>query len=183
MWIEVLESRRLMSVSVSTLLDSAVASGASLNLAQITSLSNNRMHSVHLTGASEVPPRDTQAQGQFLYRISRDGTQISFKLIVANIDNVVAAHIHLGGPTEIGPVVVPLIADRPAGGGSSNGVLSTGTITAADLTGPLAGQPLSALIAAIRAGNTYVNVHTNDGVGDPNTGPGDFPGGEIRATL
>ena len=181
MWIEVLESRRLMSIS--PLLGSEVGSGALLNLAQITSLSNNRMHSVHLTGAAEVPPRDTQAQGQFLYRISRDGTEISFKLIVANIDKVVSAHIHLGGPTEIGPVVVPLMDERPPGGGPSNGVLSTGTITAADLTGPLAGQPLSALIAAIQAGNTYVNVHTNDGVGDPNTGPGDFPGGEIRATL
>ena len=40
------------------------------------------------------------------------------------------------------------------------GVLVTGTITAADLVGPLAGQQMSALIDAIRAGNTYFNVHT-----------------------
>jgi hypothetical protein len=39
------------------------------------------------------------------------------------------------------------------------------------------------LIAAIEAGNAYVNVHTNDGVGATNTGPGDFPGGEIRGQL
>jgi hypothetical protein len=26
-------------------------------------------------------------------------------------------------------------------------------------------------------------VHTNDGVDGPNTGPGDFPGGEIRGQL
>jgi hypothetical protein len=26
-------------------------------------------------------------------------------------------------------------------------------------------------------------VHTNDGVAPPNTGPGDFPGGEIRGQV
>ena len=64
-----------------------------------------------------------------------------------------------------------------------DGVLAEGTITAADLVGPLAGHPLSDLIDAIQAGNAYVNVHTNDGVAPTNTGPGDFPGGEIRGQL
>jgi hypothetical protein len=32
-------------------------------------------------------------------------------------------------------------------------------------------------------GQAYVNVHTNDGVGAPNSGPGDFPGGEIRGDI
>jgi Zn-finger nucleic acid-binding protein len=35
----------------------------------------------------------------------------------------------------------------------------------------------------MRAGNTYVNVHTSDGVAPINTGPGDFPGGEIRGQI
>jgi hypothetical protein len=39
------------------------------------------------------------------------------------------------------------------------------------------------LLDAIRAGLTYVNAHTNDGVAPTNTGPGDFPGGEIRGQL
>jgi hypothetical protein len=64
-----------------------------------------------------------------------------------------------------------------------DGVLATGTITAANLVGPLAGHPLSDLLSSMQAGNTYVNVHTNDGVAPPNTGPGDFPGGEIRAQI
>ena len=71
----------------------------------------------------------------------------------------------------------------PAGSGRVNGVLATGTITAANLIGPLAGQSLEALIDEIEAGNAYVNVHTNDGVGPTNTGPGDFPGGEIRGQI
>ena len=32
-------------------------------------------------------------------------------------------------------------------------------------------------------GGAYVNVHTNDFQGAANTGPGDFPGGEIRGNL
>ena len=62
-------------------------------------------------------------------------------------------------------------------------MLSTGTITAANLIGTLAGQPLSALVGEINAGNAYVNVHTNDGQDPTNEGPGDFPGGEIRGQM
>ena len=49
--------------------------------------------------------------------------------------------------------------------------------------GPLAGQPLAELVDQMRAGNAYINVHTNDGVAPINTGPGDFPGGEIRGQI
>jgi hypothetical protein len=35
----------------------------------------------------------------------------------------------------------------------------------------------------MRTGNTYVNVHTNDGVAPANTGPGDFQSGEIRGQV
>ncbi len=42
---------------------------------------------------------------------------------------------------------------------------------------------LAAVLAAMASGATYVNVHTNDGVAPPNTGPGDFPGGEIRGQV
>jgi len=95
----------------------------------------------------------------------------------------VASHIHVGAPDVNGPVVAFLFGNVPPAGGRTDGVLATGTITAANLVGPLAGQPLSALVDEIEAGNTYVNVHTNDGVDPPNTGPGDFPGGEIRGQL
>jgi hypothetical protein len=35
----------------------------------------------------------------------------------------------------------------------------------------------------MRTGKAYVNLHTNDGVAPTDTGPGDFPGGEIRADI
>jgi hypothetical protein len=136
-----------------------------------------------LSGAEEVPARDTNARGNALFTLSDDGLTLSYKLIVANINNVVASHIHVGPAGTNGPVVLFLYGPAPAGGGRSDGVLAQGTATGADLVGPLAGQPLSALIDAIRAGNAYVNVHTNDGVDPTNTGPGDFPGGEIRGQI
>jgi hypothetical protein len=147
----------------------------------------NTNFGAHLTGDEEVPPAgvtiETPAQGQASLKLSSDGSELTCKVTVANIDNVVAAHIHIGAPGVNGPVVAFLYGTVPPGGGPENGLLSDVTITSANLTGPLAGQPLSALIAEIEAGNAYVNVHTNDGVGDPNTGPGDFPGGEIRGQI
>lgn len=137
----------------------------------------------HLSGDNEVPPRETRAQGQAIVQLSRDKTQLDYRLIASNIENVVASHIHIGPAGVNGPVVAFLFGAVAPGAGRTDGVLATGTITGADLVGPLAGQPLSALIDAIEAGNTYVNVHTNDGVPPTNTGPGDFPGGEIRGQL
>lgn len=143
----------------------------------------NRNFGAHLTGDNEVPARETLAQGQAIFHLSKDGNSLEYKLIVANINNVVAAHIHVGAEGTNGPVVAFLYGSVPPGGGRVDGVLAEGTITAANLTGPLAGQPFSALIDAMRAGNTYVNVHTNDGVAPTNTGPGDFPGGEVRGQI
>ena len=142
----------------------------------------------HLQGRFEVPLRDTNAQGEAIFQMNDDGTSVDYKVIASNIDNVFMSHIHMGPPTENGPIVVWLYPSTapvpgPLGSGRHDGVLAEGTFTAANLVGPLAGHPLSDLIAAIQAGNAYVNVHTNDGVDGVNTGPGDFPGGEIRGQL
>lgn len=136
-----------------------------------------------LSGGEEVPARDTKARGNATFDVSDDGTSISYKLIATNITNVVAAHIHIAPAGTNGGVVVFLFGPAAPGGGRSDGVLAEGTFTAADLINALAGQPLSALIDAMQAGNAYVNVHTNDGVPPTDTGPGDFPGGEIRGQI
>ena len=115
--------------------------------------------------------------------LSADGTALEYRLISSNIHNVVQSHIHVAPEGVNGPIVVFLFGLVAPGGGRTDGVLATGTITAGNLIGPLAGHPFSDLMAAIRAGTAYVNVHTNDGVDGVNTGPGDFPGGEIRGQL
>ena len=140
----------------------------------------------HLTGSQEVPARATLAQGQANFWLSDNGDTLYYRLNTANIENVFQAHIHLAPAGVNGPIVAWLYPSAPPAQlipGRSDGVLATGAITADDLVGPLAGMPLSALLDAIAAGNTYVNVHTNDPVDPPNTGPGDFPGGEIRGQI
>jgi CHRD domain-containing protein len=151
----------------------------------------------HLTGNEEVftpatsgapTPADSRAQGQAIFRVSDDGTSVDYKLIVANIENVFMAHIHTAAAGVNGPIVVWLYPSTAPvqgllGQGRINGVIAEGTFTAANLVGPLTGHPLADLLAAIRSGGAYVNAHTNDGVTPTNTGPGDFPGGEIRGQL
>jgi hypothetical protein len=146
-------------------------------------VTENRNSTTHLHGGEEVPPRDTRATGEAIFHLSKDGTALHYRLIAANIENVVAAHIHVGPAGVNGPIVAFLFGPAAPGGGRTDGVLSQGTITAVNLVGPLAGQPLSALITQLEAGNAYVNVHTNDGVDPINTGPGDFPGGEVRGQI
>ena len=135
------------------------------------SFAAERNFKAHLSGKEEVPPVATKAQGQAHFKLSKDGTKLEFKLNVANIENVTAAHIHLAPKGDNGPVVVTLFSG-PTTEGKTTGTLAEGTITAADLVGPLAGKPLSDLIKQMEAGNTYVNVHTTQ-----------HPAGEIRGQI
>jgi hypothetical protein len=141
-----------------------------------------------MSGAQEVPPRLTPAKGIAVFNLSPDGTQLRFHLVVTGIRNVVGAHIHTGAVGVNGPIVFGLFA-APPGGGPHNGVLAHGTLVRGTPLPPSLGalltnaQRFDVLIAQMRSGNTYVNVHTNDGVGLINTGAGDFPAGEIRAQV
>ena len=131
----------------------------------------------HLSGANEVGPVDTIAQGQVTFKLSDDETSLDYKLIATNILEVSQAHIHCGVPGVNGPVVVFLYGFiAPIEGERFVGVLSEGTATAANLIpredsaacpGGIAN--FDQLIAKMRAGETYTNVHTID-----------HPGGEIR---
>ena len=167
--------RKVLGVGAALLLLLAVAG--------LASAGDNNNYAVHLDGATEVPANASLATGQAIFKLSPDGTSLDYKLIVANLDNPVAAHIHVGPPGVNGPVVAFLFGPAAPAGGTANGVIAEGTITAANLVGPLTGQPFSALVEALNSGNAYVNVHTNDGVPPTNTGPGDFPGGEIRGNF
>lgn len=123
-----------------------------------------------LSGAQEVPAVETRARGNATFRLSADGTQIHYKLIVANIREVSAAHIHLAPAGVNGPVVVWLFGPAPEGI-TTNGILAEGTITGANLVLSFGGT-MDDLVAALRAGDAYVNVHTSA-----------YPPGEIRGQI
>ena len=135
-----------------------------------------------LSGAEEVPTRDTRAMGVAIFRLSADGTELRYRIVVTNIENVVAAHIHCGESGVNAPVGVTLFEGAPAGG-PINGVLTADTASGTDPGNACGWTDLGDVVAAVEAGAAYVNVHTNDGIAPTNTGPGDFPGGEIRGQL
>jgi hypothetical protein len=127
----------------------------------------------HLTGDEENPPVNTQAQGQAIFQLAGDEASLDYKLIVANIDNVFAAHIHCGAVGVNGPVGVTLFFVPPPNLGRVDGILAEDTITEPDLGNACGWETLADVVAAIESGDTYVNVHTNPGT----------PSGEIRGQI
>lgn len=172
-----MRTRRILGLWLVLLLVTfSLASAAGASSAQTSYVAN-------LSGAEEVPANNSPATGMATFEVSADGRSITYTVTVNNLDNLVMGHIHIGAKGANGPVTVNLIEPAQPGGGRKNGVVGQGTITADKLTGPLQGQPLSALINAMDSGNAYVNLHTNNGVEPTNQGPGDFPGGEIRGQI
>lgn len=117
----------------------------------------------HLSGDEVVSPVDTNAQGQAIFQLNKAGDALSYKLNVANIDNVIGAHIHNESEGANGPIVVFLFGDPFTDAVTVNGTLAEGTITTSEVIGPIAGD-FNALESAMRIGNTYVQVHTEEHV-------------------
>ena len=140
-----------------------------------------------LTGYEEVPAISSPGTGQFQAKLTGNGAAIEYTLTYSGLQNAFAAHIHLGQTGVNGGVSAFLCGggDKPSCPTSAGTV--TGTIDPADVIGPtgqgIASGEFAELVAALQAGATYANVHTNDNVAPPNTGPGDFPGGEIRGQI
>ncbi|WP_307474806.1 CHRD domain-containing protein [Paenibacillus harenae] len=130
-----------------------------------------RTYKACLLGRNEVPPVRTRASGTAFFRLNAAGTELRFQLIVRNITRVTDAHIHLGPKGVNGPVVVTLFGPNKFGISVRRGIVR-GVLTAADLSGPLAGLTIADLITEFNNGNAYVNVHT---VQNPN--------GEIRGQI
>ena len=139
--------------------------------------------SAHLSGSQMNPARLTNAVGEAKFTLNPDGTQLSFRVNVSNIENVVAAEVRMGPAGSDGPVVATLYGPVAPGGGKVTGTLAAGTISASSLMGPLSGQPISALIAAIHSQNVFVIVRTDNGTNPLDLKPGNFPNGEIRGQV
>jgi hypothetical protein len=128
-----------------------------------------------LSGAAEVPVRTTPASGTATLTLS--GTSIDYTLNVSAITNWTVAHIHVAAAGVSGNVYMNLCGTgAPAPACPATGGTVTGSGTATGIT-------LDSLLSAMRSYNAYVNVHTNDNIDPTNTGPGDFPGGEIRGQI
>ncbi len=144
----------------------------------------NHLRSGTLTGYEENPDISTAANGTFEATIKDDKT-IAYKLTYANLEGTVQqAHIHFGKPAINGGISVFLCSNLDNGPAGTQPCPQSGTVqgelAAADVIGPNAAptpqgiEPgaFAELVAAIRAGHTYVNVHSTK-----------WPGGEIRAQI
>ena len=124
------------------------------------------VYTFSLTQAAEVPaPKPTSASGSA--QIILYPSSIDYQVNGTSIIGVTSAHIHNAAPGVQGPIVVTLLSQTA--GGTVNGVLARGTLTAANLP---AGVTLDALKALILSGNAYINVHTTAN-----------PSGEIRGQI
>lgn len=142
-----------------------------------------------LTGFEEVPSVSTTASGNFTARISNDESRIDWELSYSDLEGAIQqAHIHVGNKGVNGGISVFLctnLGNGPAGIQPCPAPPATisGTILAADVSpnipatlaarnqGVNTGE-IDELINAIRAGATYVNVHSTT-----------WPGGEIRSQI
>jgi hypothetical protein len=133
----------------------AVVLVATLTLGPISLVNAQGAIVAHLNGDSQVPPLDSQAQGQFVGRTTATGFQ--YKLIVANISNVVAAHLHCAPAGQNGPVGVTLFSGAPV---SRSGILAQGPILMPDSSNGCGWATIEDMVDATDAGEVYVNVHT-----------------------
>jgi hypothetical protein len=102
------------------------------------------------------------AQGRADFQLTPQGDVLRYWLNVSNISCVNGAEIRLvapGGDVATAPTVAYLY-QGPVRSGEVSGRLSRGNISCADLTGPLQGQPLSALLEAMTNGRAVVVVDT-----------------------
>ncbi|HET7039760.1 MAG TPA: CHRD domain-containing protein [Gemmatimonadales bacterium] len=160
----------------------AATAAGSAAIADDASGEPNMLHE-QLTGYEEDPlVLSTTGTGQFRVQLNEQGQEISYQLSYASLEGTVTqAHIHFGGKAQSGGISVFLcsnLGNGPAGTQACPAAPATvsGTIRPADVIGP-GGQGIGAgqfaeLVDAIRAGTTYVNVHSTL-----------YPGGEIRAQL
>ena len=109
----------------------------------------------HCTGDAEVPPVDTAGQCQTVFKVRGDG--LDYRLVIANVREVVAAHLHCAPEGVNGPIGITLFGGAPV---STSGILAQGPILAPDIGNGCNWVDLDDVIAALAAGDTYVNVHT-----------------------
>jgi hypothetical protein len=163
----------------------AVAAAGALAIGIVTVAVAGGGHSIRekLTGYQEVPALSTPGKGQFRASINRGASEISYRLTYSGLETAATqSHIHFENKTNTGPIVVFLCSNLgnsppgtqacPASGGTITGTIRPANVGAGAAAQGLAAGEFDELVRAIRAGATYVNVHS---VGRP--------GGEIRAQL
>jgi hypothetical protein len=136
-----------------------------------------------MLGYAENPDVSTTAAGSFEAKLSSDGDSLHYVLSYSGLEGAVTqAHVHFGKTAVNGGISYFLCGTAASPGPAGTPACPTpggtveGDIDAADVIGPT-GQGIEPgafgeILAAMRAGHAYANVHSTK-----------WPGGEIRAQL
>lgn len=151
--------------------------GASIALASGGHKNKSTEFHAQMIGYGEVPALNTTGHASLALTVT--DTTITFKLDYADLTGPpLASHIHIGQAGVTGGVSVFFCganSSKPLCPASNSGTV-TGTIVAADVVGPAAqgfvAGDIAPVVAAIRAGVAYANMHTAK-----------FTGGEIRGQI
>jgi len=118
-----------------------------------------------LSGDEVIPPQSTGAFGKAFFGINQAMDQITYRVEVYNIYDVLMATLRLGFPGREGSLVAWLFPETPPPTplkfkGLFEGILAEGVITEDRLVGRLYGYPLSSLVQEIEKGRVFVQVDT-----------------------
>jgi len=138
-----------------------------------------------LTGYEESPSVSTTGRGEFTATIDPDGDTILYTETYSGLQGLVTqSHIHVGQLGVNGSIVIFLcqtaanpdptgLAPQCPQEGTVSGTITVANVIAGNTASQqLAAGDLAAVVAAIRAGAAYANVHTTPS-----------PGGEIRGQI
>jgi hypothetical protein len=129
----------------------------------------------NLTGSEEIPFARSEGQGKALFwmPVTMMDNAI-YSVNFTGLDNVNQAHVHNGSEGENGPIILtlfnkddPIWADYPYSVNGSSVI--EGTFNATEFEGPYEGKTMEEFTNALRNGDLYVNVHTQE-----------YPTGELR---
>lgn len=110
------------------------------------------------SGAQEIPAVTTSATGTYSATFDKASRELRYTVTFSGLTPT-AGHLHLGGPTEKGPVFQPFPFNNATSNGYESPIIGTTTLTPAQAT-------------ALLANGIYANLHTVAN-----------GGGEIRANL
>ena len=139
----------------------------------------------NMSGYVESPAVSSVASGSFEAKLSQDGETLSYELSYGDLEGTVTqAHIHFGNAHETGGITLWLCetatnpdpdatADTPTcpQSGTVTGELSMADVKTVTAQG-IAANELNEVLAAMRGGHAYANVHSSK-----------FGPGEIRAQI
>jgi hypothetical protein len=155
----------------------AAAAGLSLSIVLIMATSQsatstgpvpNDSHKAIMLGFEEVPAVSSTGTGELRLKINELDQVIDYELTYRDLEGTTtnASHIHIAQPSVIGGVVAFLCggggkpACTPTSGAISGSIVPADIVAGASAQGVAAGE-WSEVVRAIRAGATYVNVHTD----------------------